>query len=135
MQTTKIYVCGPTGFIDWVLAQAQTLGIAKERMHVEYFKPLVVDTSDDGAFDVQLASSGQVLHIPANRSVADVLIEAGVDLYTSCAEGTCGTCVTRVLQGQPLHRDVFLTDAEHDSGEVFTPCCSRACSPLLVLDL
>ncbi|ARU04652.1 oxidoreductase [Comamonas serinivorans] len=131
----EVYVCGPTAFIDWVCAQAEALGIAPARVHVEYFKPLAVDTTGDGAFEVKLASSGQVLHIPADRSVADVLVEAGVDLYTSCSEGTCGTCVTRVLAGTPLHRDVFLTDAEHDSGELFTPCCSRACSPLLVLDL
>jgi len=64
-----------------------------------------------------------------------VLLEAGVDIYTSCEEGTCGTCVTRLLEGEADHRDVFLTDEEHACGNQFTPCCSRAKSSLLVLDL
>ena len=53
---------------------------------------------------------------------------------TSCEQGVCGTCVTRIIAGKPEHRDVYLNDAEHASNEQFTPCCSRA-SGLLVLDL
>lgn len=131
----EVYVCGPSGFIDWVCQAADHAGVAKQRVHFEYFSAKSFDTSKDGAFDVKLASSGQVFHIPADRSVSSVLLEAGIDIYTSCEEGTCGTCVTRVLEGEVEHRDVFLTDEEHASGDQFTPCCSRARSALLVLDL
>lgn len=130
-----IYVCGPSGFIDWVCQAADNAGIARQRVHFEYFSAKPIDTAGDGAFDVQLASSGQVFHIPADRSVTSVLLAAGIDIYTSCEEGTCGSCVTRVLEGEIEHRDVFLTDAEHACGQQFTPCCSRARSALLVLDL
>ena len=47
----------------------------------------------------------------------------------------CGTCLTGVLDGKPDHRDVYLTAEEHARGDCFTPCCSRALSPRLVLDL
>ncbi|AEI82286.1 vanillate O-demethylase oxidoreductase VanB (plasmid) [Cupriavidus necator N-1] len=131
----EIYVCGPAGFIEWICRAAEQAGIPKQRVHYEYFSAKAVDTSDDGAFDVKLASTGQVFQIPAERSITSVLLEAGIDIYTSCEEGTCGTCVTRILEGEPDHRDVFLTDEEHACGNQFTPCCSRAKSSLLVLDL
>jgi vanillate O-demethylase ferredoxin subunit len=131
----EIYVCGPAGFIDWVCATAERAGIAKHRVRFEYFNAKPVDTSHDGAFDVRIASTGQVFHVQADRSITSVLGEAGIDIYTSCGEGTCGTCLTRILEGEPEHRDVFLTDDEHAAGEMFTPCCSRAKSALLVLDL
>jgi len=52
-----------------------------------------------------------------------------------CGEGVCGTCETKVLEGVPDHRDMFMTDEEHARNDQFTPCCSRAKSELLVLDL
>lgn len=131
----EIYVCGPAGFIDRVCGAAREADIPEPRVHFEYFAAKPVDTSQDGAFDVRIASTGQVFHIPADRSITSVLLEGGIDIYTSCEEGTCGTCVTRILDGEPDHRDVFLTDDEHASGQQFTPCCSRAKSPLVVLDL
>jgi vanillate O-demethylase ferredoxin subunit len=47
----------------------------------------------------------------------------------------CGTCLTRVLAGVPDHRDVYLTPEEQAANDQFTPCCSRAKTPRLVLDL
>jgi vanillate O-demethylase ferredoxin subunit len=102
---------------------------------VEYFAGTAVDTSGDRAFDVELASSGKVVTIPAGRTVIQVLAEHGVDIPYSCEEGVCGTCLTRVLDGVPEHRDMYLTDEEHAANDQFTPCCSRARSARLVLDL
>ncbi|MNR49376.1 Phenoxybenzoate dioxygenase subunit beta [compost metagenome] len=64
-----------------------------------------------------------------------MLDEAGIEIESSCEQGVCGTCVTRVLSGIPEHRDQFLTVAEHAANDRFTPCCSRARSSRLVLDL
>jgi vanillate O-demethylase ferredoxin subunit len=132
---THLYVCGPAGFIEHVLATARQQGWAQSQLHVEYFAGTAVDTSGDGAFDVELASSGKVVTIPAGRTVIQVLAEHGVDIPYSCEEGVCGTCLTRVLDGVPEHRDVYLTDEEHAANDQFTPCCSRARSRRLVLDL
>jgi vanillate O-demethylase ferredoxin subunit len=54
---------------------------------------------------------------------------------SSCEQGVCGTCLTRVLDGAPDHRDQYLTPEEQAEGDQFLPCCSRARSPRLVLDL
>jgi len=69
------------------------------------------------------------------QNITDVLAEHGIVLPTSCEQGVCGTCLTRVLEGEIDHRDVFLTEAEQAIGDQMTPCCSRAKGALLVLDL
>lgn len=84
---------------------------------------------------MRLDRSGQTFQIPAGKSVIEVLVAEGIDVPYSCESGVCGTCLTRVLEGVPEHRDTFLTEAERAANDQFTPCCSRACTPLLVLDL
>jgi len=131
-----LYVCGPAGFMDHVLATARRLGWAEDRLHREYFAAPVAPTpAADGAFDVRLARSGIALNIPPDKSVLEVLLGAGIAIPYSCESGVCGTCATRVLEGTPDHRDAYFTDAERAKGDWFTPCCSRSTTPLLVLDL
>ncbi|MFJ1466222.1 PDR/VanB family oxidoreductase [Massilia orientalis] len=132
---THLYVCGPQGFIDHVLDNAKARGWSAGQLHVEYFGAAAADTGGDQPFDVRLAASGRVVTIPVGRTVLKVLAEQGVDIPYSCEEGVCGTCLTRVLEGVPDHRDLYLTDAERAANDQFTPCCSRARTPLLVLDL
>lgn len=132
---THIYVCGPGGFIEHVKNSAGALGWPAAQVHFEYFGAAPVAAGGDAPFDVRLASSGRVIPIPAGRTVAAVLLEQGVDLPVSCEQGVCGTCLTRVLDGMPDHRDAYLTDEERAANDQFTPCCSRAKSALLVLDL
>ncbi len=135
---THIYVCGPGGFIDHVVNTAREKGWPAAQVHFEYFGAAPVDAAaiaDDAAFDVKIASSGQVFAIPAGETVIKILADNGVDIPVSCEQGVCGTCLTRVLEGVPDHRDLYLTDEEHAANDQFTPCCSRAKTALLVLDL
>lgn len=89
----------------------------------------------DTAFEVRLQRSGRVIAVAPDQSVIAALSAAGVTIETSCEQGICGTCLTPVLEGEPDHRDMFLTPDEQDKNDQFTPCCSRAKSALLVLDL
>ena len=73
--------------------------------------------------------------VPANETVVQALQPHGIEILTSCEQGVCGTCITRVLEGECDHRDLYFTDEEKAANDQFTPCCSRAKSPLLVLDL
>jgi vanillate O-demethylase ferredoxin subunit len=132
---THLYVCGPKGFIDAVVQAAERLGWDKHQVHVEYFTAAPQDTQGDRAFQVKVASSGMVYEVPADKTVVQALQAHGVEIMTSCEQGVCGTCLTRVLQGECEHRDLYLTDEEKAKHEQFLPCCSRAKSPLLVLDL
>jgi vanillate O-demethylase ferredoxin subunit len=132
---THIYVCGPTGFIDYVTSTAKTNGWPSEQIHLEYFGAAPQDTSGDAEFQVKIASTGKLYPIPADKTVVRVLEEHGIEIPISCEQGVCGTCITRVLEGTPDHRDLYFTDEEHAKNDQFTPCCSRAVSKLLVLDL
>jgi vanillate O-demethylase ferredoxin subunit len=130
-----LYVCGPKGFMDAVLGAARAAGWPEARLHYEFFGADVAPRDADAAFEVQLASSGRIVAVPKGRTVVDALAEAGVVVPTSCEQGVCGTCLTRVLGGECDHRDVFLTPEEQAAHDQFLPCCSRARSPRLVLDL
>lgn len=131
-----LYVCGPGGFMQHILDSARVQGWAQERVHREYFAAPAVETQPAaGSFAVKLNSSGQVYEVPADLSVAKALESHGVFINVSCEQGICGTCLTGVLEGVPEHRDLYLSEEEQARNDQFTPCCSRARTPLLVLDL
>jgi vanillate O-demethylase ferredoxin subunit len=130
-----LYVCGPTGFMDAVLGAARQAGWTEEALHREYFAAAPIDTRGDGSFEVQIASSGAVIRVAREQSVVAALAAAGIEVPTSCEQGVCGTCLTRVLEGEPEHRDMYLTPQERAKNDQFTPCCSRAKTARLVLDL
>lgn len=132
---THLYVCGPKGFIDFVLATCKAKGWDSHQLHTEYFAGAEADTSHDGSFEVKIASSGASFTVPADKTVHQVLEENGIEVMVSCEQGVCGTCLTRVLEGEPDHRDLYLEEHEHAANDQFTPCCSRAKSKTLVLDL
>ncbi len=134
---THVYVCGPAGFIDHVVAQARAAGLEDARIHFERFAASepVVPAQGDQPFQVRLASTGEVFDIPADEPVTKALDRHGVFIPVSCEEGICGTCLTGVVEGVPDHRDSYLTDDEHAANDQFTPCCSRSKTPMLVIDL
>jgi len=129
---TDAYVCGPSAFIDWVHTAAAEAGFPGENLYREYFAG---DTSSGAAGDtpflLRIASTGETIEVGANESAAKALARHGIEVPVSCEQGICGTCITRVLEGEPDHRDLLMIDGNDE----FTPCCSRALSPALVLDL
>lgn len=131
---THLYVCGPTGFIEFVMETARHAGWRDETIHHERFSAAKPERSA-GSFDVKLASSGMVIRVAEDQSVTDALAANGIEIPVSCEQGICGTCLTRVLSGEIAHRDSYLTPQEQARNDQFTPCCSRAESALLVLDL
>lgn len=129
-----IYCCGPTALMDALARCCE--GRPGLRYVQESFE--APDLSPDGsetAFDVQLARSGRTLRVAADRSILDTLREAGVDVPSSCEQGICGACETRVLAGTPVHRDAILSPGEQAAGKSMMICCSRAATPSLTLDL
>lgn len=132
---THLYVCGPAGFMDAMLAAARDAAWPEERLHREYFGAAPVDAGLDDSFEVQIASTGAVVRVGPESTVVQALAAVGIELPTSCEQGVCGTCVTRLISGAPDHRDMYLTPQEQQRGDQFIPCCSRSMSARLVLDL
>lgn len=132
-EASHLYVCGPRGFIDAALAGARRLGWAEARLHTEYFSAAPHAPGD--AFDLVLARSGRVVRVAAGQSAVAALGDAGVEVPVSCEQGICGTCLTPVIEGEPDHRDSFLTPEERSRNDCFTPCCSRAKTARMTVDL
>jgi ferredoxin-NADP reductase len=131
---TKVYCCGPEPLLAAV--EQRCAAWPKRSLHVERFvpKPLTEPVLHE-AFEIYLAQSGVSLTVPPERSILGVVEDAGVPVLSSCAEGTCGTCETTVLEGVPDHRDSVLDSDEREAGDCMMICVSRACTPRLVLDL
>ncbi|MZF84566.1 PDR/VanB family oxidoreductase [Streptomyces sp. SID5643] len=127
---TLVYCCGPGPLLDAVEARCPS-GV----LRVERFQPKEQETGGNTAFEVELARSGRTLTVAPDVSVLDAVRGAGVEVLYSCTEGTCGTCETDVLDGEPDHRDSVLTDDERAAGETMLICVSRCRGGRLVLDL
>ena len=133
---TAVYCCGPEPLISAVEQACAAAG--RPAPHVERFAPKAIDTTGDHgdhAFTVVINSSGNEYLVPADRSIAEVLQAAGEKLVTSCAEGICGTCETKVISGAIVHRDSLLSQEDRDEGIFMMPCVSRCAGDRLVLDL
>lgn len=129
-----LYCCGPTPMLDAFEKACEALGYPNA--HIERFA--AVELPPDaaaGAFEVYLDKSAKTVHVPAGKSVLDVLLDEGFDCDHSCKEGVCGSCETAVLEGEVEHFDGILSKKEKESNTVMMICVSRAKSQRLVLDL
>ena len=126
-----VYMCGPRGMINAVREIASAQGWALSQIHFESFgaQPL----ADDQAIRVHLAKSNQTITVPADRTILDTLLDAGVSVPHDCKRGECAMCTTRVLSGEPDHRDLCLNAEEKESS--MCVCVSRALGEELRLDL
>ena len=131
---THLYVCGPQGFMDGVIEVASQI-LPAANIHFEMFRAteetLAGNHDADGAFQVIL--NGATYTVPEGESVLGVLEDEDVPILSQCEEGTCGTCIMRVTDGTPDHRDSIFTEEQHENG-AFATCVSRSLSPTLTLE-
>ncbi|MEU1185649.1 PDR/VanB family oxidoreductase [Streptomyces sp. NPDC005820] len=131
---TAVYACGPEPLLAAVEA-----GCGKwpsGSLHLERFAPKKDLTAGPlTTFEVELARSGRTLTISEDMSILEAVEGTGISVMTSCEEGICGTCETKVLSGQIDHRDSVLNDEEHAAGDTMMICVSRAKGNRLILDL
>ena len=131
---TLAYCCGPRRLLAGI--DAAGTGWEAGAIRAEHFVPKqIADPVRARGFEVELLSSGLTLTVPPDRSVLDVVTEHGVPVLSSCREGTCGTCETRVVAGDVEHLDSVLTPGEQAAGNAMMICVSRSAGPRLVLEL
>jgi ferredoxin-NADP reductase len=131
---TRVYCCGPEPLLAAV--EQRCAGWPPGSLHVERFSPRPPGAPARlEAFEVVLARSELTVDVPPDRSILEVVEDAGIPVLSSCAEGTCGTCETAVLEGLPDHRDSVLSEEERAANDCMMICVSRSCSSRLVLDL
>ncbi len=129
-----VYLCGPAPMLEAGRSIAAAAGWPDSAVHFEYFKNThAID--DSSSFDIALARSCVTLNVPGGRTILEVMRENGIDMPSSCEQGACGTCVATVIEGEPLHQDVYLNEEERRAGQKIMTCVSRARSARLVLDI
>lgn len=128
-----LYVCGPKPLIDAVIATAAKAGIAEQRVHWEQF---AATPATGAAFTVVLARSGQELLVEEGMTILQAIQKSkAANVECLCREGVCGTCETRIIDGEAEHFDQYLSDEEKAAQQSLMVCVSRAKSARLVLDL
>lgn len=131
---THFYCCGPLPMMQ--AFESVTEALPADMIHVEYFAPKPVETSGaDGPFTLVLQKSGMTVEVGEGETILAAVERFGLVPETSCEDGICGTCETRVIEGIPDHRDSVLTRAEQEAGKTMMICVSRCKGDRLVLDL
>lgn len=127
-----LYCCGPIPMLE--AFEAATAGRPSSNVHVEYFKAKEKPAAA-GGFEVKLSRSNRTIAVEPGKTILDALLDAGISANYACAEGVCGTCETKVIEGVPEHRDLFLSKEEQAENKTIMICCSGSKSSTLVLDL
>jgi ferredoxin-NADP reductase len=130
--SAHLYCCGPVPMLE--AFEAATANRPANHVHVEYFKAKEKPAAE-GGFDVKIARSNRSVTVRAGQTILDALLDAGIAASYACKEGVCGTCETRVIEGIPDHRDLFLSKEEQAANKTMMICCSGSKSPTLVLDI
>ncbi len=133
-EDTAVYCCGPGPLLDAV--EQACAAWPRGALHTERFAPrTLTEPVRADAFEVELRASGLTVTVTPGQSILDAVTQAGVPTVSSCAEGTCGTCETTVVEGVPDHRDSVLEGSERAANDCMMICVSRSCGTRLVLDL
>jgi phthalate 4,5-dioxygenase reductase subunit len=125
-----LYCCGPRGLMQAV--RDVTGHWSSAAIHFEAFSDADARRPDDTPFNVKLAKNGDVIEVPVGTTILEAMRAKGYDVPSSCESGTCGTCRTKLIEGEADHRDLVLTEAER--GSQIMICVSRAKTPELVID-
>ncbi|HEY0096620.1 MAG TPA: iron-sulfur cluster-binding domain-containing protein [Archangium sp.] len=135
---TRVYCCGPAPLMRAVREATVQHEWPREKVHFEAFSAEATGAISDRAdteFQVVIRSTGATYPVPPGQTVLNVLRKNGLRVQSDCEAGTCGTCLTRVLDGDPDHRDTYLPEAQRTARCNMLVCVSRARSRQLVLDL
>ena len=130
------YCCGPLPML--AAFESAVAHLPEPQVHVEYFSakaPVAPAPGEARSYGVTLARSGVHFIVEPGQTILDKLIERDFDIAYSCREGVCGSCETPVLEGQPEHHDLVLSQAEKAANKTLMICCSGCRGDSLVLDL
>src|SRR5476651_1032213 len=127
-----LYYCGSLPFMQSVREYCDARGFPAADGHYESFTPAPVQ--GEPAFEVEIFSTGAIIPVPADLTIAAALSQAGIEVELSCGLGICGTCLAAVKDGIPDHRDDYLSVEQKQANNQILLCCSRARTTRLVID-
>lgn len=130
-----IYVCGPVGFNNWIKKEGLNQGWNQDQIKEEIFSMTSADFLETKPFEIILNKTGKSILVEKDASIIDALLMNNIKVDYTCLQGTCGTCIAPVLEGEIDHRDAVLSEAEKMTGNKMCLCVSRAKQDKIVLDI
>jgi len=130
-----IYICGPAGFNKWIKNEGLNLGWNSDQIKEELFSVDHSKLSEATSFEVELRKSKKTITVDKEATIIDALLLKNIKVEYTCLQGTCGTCITPVIEGEIDHRDAVLSEEEKMEANKMCVCVSRAKNDLIVLDL
>ncbi|KAG8671705.1 hypothetical protein FPOAC1_004959 [Fusarium poae] len=126
--TTVIYCCGPTSLMNACRTITMSLSYPKANAHFEEFGDATTGTGEP--FEVEIKSTGQTFQVSREKSLLQVLSDAGFEIESSCLVGNCGTCMVDVCKGEVEHKGVALNDEQKK--ESMLTCVSRGKEKIVI---
>jgi ferredoxin-NADP reductase len=125
----ELYVCGPTPMLDAIKRAWAEAGRRPTELRFETFGSSGRFAPEP--FTVRIPRLGLETTVAHDVSMLEALEACGADMMYDCRRGECGLCQVKVLEvaGVIDHRDVFLSDAQHQAGDRLQCCVSRIVSP------
>ena len=130
----QLLACGPITLLDALREAWAQAGRAAADLRFETFGNSGHHTAE--AFWVELPRHQLRLQVPADRSLLDVLNDAGIETLFDCQRGECGLCAVDIVSasGTVDHRDVFFSAHEKRANDRLCACVSRIHGGGAVLD-
>lgn len=141
----EYFICGPGAMMENIKQALESLSIAKEKIHIEYFSAVVDAVAKaEGAVtgasvnsEITVIQYGFETQMKLNTdglTILDAAIEAGVDAPFSCKGAVCCTCRAKVLEGKvKMDANFALTEAEVEDGFILT-CQAHPLTEKVVID-
>ncbi|SDT11236.1 hybrid-cluster NAD(P)-dependent oxidoreductase [Microlunatus soli] len=125
-----VFSCGPAPYMAAVREMLELIGADPARRHEESFVlgdgPEVGDDQQSGiSWRIEFAGTGRTIDCDAATTILQAATRAGIAVPSSCTEGVCGTCKTRMISGSvDLQHAGGIRQREIDQGKILL-CCSR----------
>jgi ferredoxin-NADP reductase len=135
-----VMCCGPAQFMTAVRRHVSELGVPDDNYFEESFDaaviedaPIVLQENSAGhTYKVEFSKQKRTIDISSNESVLGAAKRAGVRLPSSCSNGLCGTCKSKLTSGSvDMHHSGGIRQREIDAGW-FLPCCSKPLGDLTI---
>jgi len=126
---SAFFLCGPPAFMEHCRALLENLSVGPSRIMQESFGSAVTKkeilASDPGLLNVSFARSGMTCSVSAEKTLLESCENNGILLPSGCRQGSCGTCATRLLNGDVhMEQQEGLNDDLRSQGYIL-PCVSR----------
>ncbi|HUR50901.1 MAG TPA: ferredoxin--NADP reductase [Mycobacteriales bacterium] len=106
------FICGPAPFMDCAADVLKSLGVGRDKVHIERYTSLQgdpwaevevaapVEGEKTAQLHVELDGETHELAWPESSKLLDLLLDKGLDAPYSCREGACSACSVMLVEGE-----------------------------------